>query len=687
MQKNDILNEMNLPLDNPNESLETISRNQFRPLFTPEKFEIRDELIRDKGIDFTIEIKKGGKYTNFKFLVQLKATEGKTINADESVSLQLNTPNINYLLNSGMPAFYVLYIKESSIFYYENVNEFVKGLYQTNPDWSKQNSHALRFSKKMGETEIVKMYDTTLKKGIFQRQVNETLVMQSTSVNSGDKILFDANFTVTGDSEIRNLIEMIGLQLINEGKWREILAVHRNASGSIASTAKYNLVLGVANYYNGNLIEALSFLKSADKNKTELKLEIAHFLNYFIAGTKFSLGLMTDQEYGKQMCQLEEADTIGLYVKLEKAKSKYYTNLSDDSKEKFDQFITDINAIITNPNADDAIRITAKCELILVQGSKNNWDNVTNIALLNAMEILTGPNQSARLQSIGSFIAAQSAWFTQVQELKRLTWESKNYFPYFNIIINEVKVTYEMHAFTSIVQIEQKMPGQSEPQRPDTIPFFTDLLQKMEMALHYYQQVGHIENEVVCLCVMYELLHYINDFSKANAVLSDAEQLIDTYELTEKRERLKFLKNNGTTHQRFKGWIDKVFQTNDVQKREFDQMVTDMKNMDELDRLSVSPRVQTYTIELFPIGRFKFPKNKLQTVIEILNIPHQDVQKRFEFLFSFVVPVANILYTEIMNEGPLDGELADQGITSWRNIYRVRKAFHENKFYRHEITF
>lgn len=40
-----------LPKVNPNESLETISGNLLISLFFPERFEIRGEIDRDKGID------------------------------------------------------------------------------------------------------------------------------------------------------------------------------------------------------------------------------------------------------------------------------------------------------------------------------------------------------------------------------------------------------------------------------------------------------------------------------------------------------------------------------------------------------------------------------------------------------------------------------------------------------------
>ena len=77
-----IFDDMNLPFANSNEELETISNNLFKPLFDVKKFEIRDEIYRDKGIDLHIEIKrenskKQSVYLNFRFVIQLKATESK----------------------------------------------------------------------------------------------------------------------------------------------------------------------------------------------------------------------------------------------------------------------------------------------------------------------------------------------------------------------------------------------------------------------------------------------------------------------------------------------------------------------------------------------------------------------------------------------------------------------------------
>ncbi len=111
-------------------------------------------------------------------------------------------------------------------------------------------------------------------------------------------------------------------------------------------------------------------------------------------------------------------------------------------------------------------------------------------------------------------------------------------------------------------------------------------------------------------------------------------------------------------------------------------MVNEMKKMDEEDRKQKPPKMEYFNIYLFPVGYFRFPEKSTDKVYEILRIKDDQLKKHFDQLFTFIIPVANIYYPEITREGPLDGKLADKGLENWKNIYRVRKAFYENKFYR-----
>src|SRR6267142_1412156 len=98
-----------LPKSSSQETLETISRNKLAAILNPSLFELRFENQRDKGIDLTVELKQNNYYTNFRFAVQLKSTASSKLKKDESISFPIKISNLNYLLNFGMPAYYILY--------------------------------------------------------------------------------------------------------------------------------------------------------------------------------------------------------------------------------------------------------------------------------------------------------------------------------------------------------------------------------------------------------------------------------------------------------------------------------------------------------------------------------------------------------------------------------------------------
>ena len=681
-----ILDEMDLPLTNPNEDLETISKNQLRPLFDVAKFEIRSEYARDKGIDLHIEIKKTTRYTNFRFAVQLKATDTRQFNKDGSISLQLYTSNINYLLNYSMPAWYILFSKSTQVFYCENLNDFVARLNRENPDWQKQESHTLRFSKILSPGAIEEIYNDTIRRGIFHRKINEKLIMQSSALLGAGKVVLDPDFNVTSDQELRKLVEDFGFYVINEGNWAQVILLHKSGSQSIATTAKYNLVLGVANYYAGNVIDALSFLKAASKHTDELSPELVNHLSYFITSVKSDLGLLSTEEYRKQMEPLEDAEQVGLYISLEKAKNSYYETMGKTSEDRFKEFIAEVDQLVASPKADNIFKLNAHIELVLIKGSRNNWENVRQVAIINAAEIIVGPNPAMRKAAKMRFYTANSSWYKEVDGLKTEILESKNHFLYHNLLLNEVKTKYEMLVLTRLISIEQQSPEDKKHRLQDIQPVVRDLVIEVQRILLYYKNIGHIGNQIVALSIEYELQHYLQDFGTAARSLEEAGILAADYELAEKKRRLAYLKNGGTTHELCQAWKDEILADSKAKQQEVQGLIAEMMRLDQSERGQPGTTEGLLTIELLPIGRFTFPETQKAKVYEILPIPNKIVQAQFDKLFSMVIPIANIHYDEVKQEGPVDGNLGDRGIESWRNIYRVRKAFHDHKFYREQLT-
>ena len=680
------LDKMFFPKANPMEELETLSEDKFRTLFDAAKFEYCTKDKRDKGIDLTYEIKRNGQHIGFRFIVQLKSTDSIEPNkTDGSYSVSIDTSNINLLWCSNHPAFYVLYVVNTDTFYYESVHGFVKHLNEKDNAWRNKGTHTLRFNKLFLPNGPTEMYDTASKNGLFQLNLKERTTIISASVNKNDRIMVDADFTIVDDANIRMLVEELGFKLLNQGKCKEILEVHQNATGNVATTALYNLILGIANYYGGSRWDAISFFKKASNLKSDLNKELKMHLEYFDAVVRYAVDQISEEDYNRIMLNLEKSETVGLYIKLDNAKHNYFESLNKNSGYKFEQYVKDIEEIINDPKANDGIKLTAKCELILFQGFKNNSDFIKDIARINVEEEIEGPNLQKRIEYARKLMELNKAWYQNVEVIIKDAEKCQNDFAYHTALINEVKVSYQFMIYASLVTVEKPLIGYPAPVQPDRTAILDVKLKRASLAANYFNQIGHIENAITAYSTMYEIFRYINDLAQANDTMNKLEILVDKLDSRDYKRRLEYLKNGGTTQETFKNWIAKIYSNAEASKKEFDDLRFEMVQMDEAERvIPGKSQGEHLHIDLFPIGYFQFDKNQKELVYEILKITNSETRKAFDQLFEFAIPVANIYNNPIEKEGYEDGNFANKGIESFRNIHRIRKAFFENKFYRSE---
>jgi hypothetical protein len=93
-----------LPISDENAALQRESVKALNALLLGQDDVVfRDERIEDYGVDGSFELKLNGRMTNFRGQVQLKASAHAIPNADGTISLSVNTANLNYLLNGTAP--------------------------------------------------------------------------------------------------------------------------------------------------------------------------------------------------------------------------------------------------------------------------------------------------------------------------------------------------------------------------------------------------------------------------------------------------------------------------------------------------------------------------------------------------------------------------------------------------------
>ena len=378
------LDSMKLPKRSIQEELEQLSRDKLRPLFSQELFLIREETVRDKGIDLSIELKYKNVHTNFRFIVQLKATQSKEANTDGSYSFQIDTSNIQYLLNGGLPAYYITYVKQNDCSYFENLQDFVNRICQNEKPWNQQDTHTLITNKKLNENSISEIYSEVKERCQLSRELLEKIPVKGSSIDS-KKISVDNEYKVTDETSIVKLTEKVGFTIINEGRSKEIISLNEKVSNDIKSPI-YNLIVGVAYYYTSSFYDALAYFKKARQHKSELHQEYVQSLEYFDAAVKFSLGILDENDYKDKINELKDSAHLKYYIELDEIKSRYihsaFSNLG------FRNFKAEIEALIQKSEESKLTQLTIKCECILHWGKKINLDFFQSVCRVNAQHLM-----------------------------------------------------------------------------------------------------------------------------------------------------------------------------------------------------------------------------------------------------------------------------------------------------------
>ncbi|NPA10594.1 MAG: DUF4365 domain-containing protein [Chlorobi bacterium] len=272
--------DLNLPKDSRNKQLEVISRDHFRPLFDVKRFLIKEEHI-DNGVDFRIEVKVNACVTGFGFNFQLKSTESIKPNSDGSYSKNIETTNIEYLLNNGQPAFYGFYVDAENLFYYTDLKKVVFDLNLKNPQWQSQSNHTVRFADKLDPEAINDIYSNALTEGQMLRMIQSSLAQRLANQQLGDKIIIDLNSKVITDSKIIDLIENYGLLMIDECRWTDVINLHKQSTSAHERSPKYNLVIGVSFYYAGEFFKAMDYLRETNNQLQLLETYLKEYMLFF----------------------------------------------------------------------------------------------------------------------------------------------------------------------------------------------------------------------------------------------------------------------------------------------------------------------------------------------------------------------------------------------------------------------
>jgi hypothetical protein len=333
----------------------------------------RDERIEDYGVDGSFELNVAGNMTNFRAQVQMKGSAHVKVTKTDYIPLQVDTTNLNYLLNGSSPL-YILWNAQTNEFWYLWAQEENRRLFRENPSWTQQASITLEFRKRFTREVVPSVIERILQEGRQQRVIRDRLARAT----EGEQVFLriDADsLQITDADAATSLLLLSGTAIIAAGYPQQVLELMHLVEPSKRDLPRMQLTIGYAEYMIGNHWEALGYIRRATARAAELFERDKAFLRTLQDASELHLGLIDSATYEQRMN--ERAGTLTGLEALEARQDALYrrsvrsTDLAQRSElAKELRVVTE--RILNEPQAPPAIKLSSRLLLLFVEGVEAN---------------------------------------------------------------------------------------------------------------------------------------------------------------------------------------------------------------------------------------------------------------------------------------------------------------------------
>lgn len=538
-----------LPKVNPNESLETISGNLFRSLFPVEKFEIRAETDRDKGIDFHVELKKelvsgGWGYTNYRFAIQLKSTNTIKGSAEGNFGMQIFSSNIMYLLNNGMPAYYVFYHHPSGSFYYENVQNLAVHLLSKNPQWYKKAKHKFYFTKALDKQAIQSIYEETYAKGILLSNLNPHLKFPNAE-QSPQRLIIDADNQIYSVSQNIEFIDQFGADLVNRNYFNTVIEIEKRSWPRDNATPRFYLFCGIAYFQRGNLYKALELLNDAKKHSKEFDRQGQAIIAHTILSARYLLDMISKEEYDLEMKKINSLEQSGSFFQIEKA----FEELSSKGTRpdvSIKKFYDSMLKIIENEKSG-VVRIVAYNKIVDAESIILFHDLVMNFTFFVGR--VQEPFQS---RAYVEWLNLEKKFLERLNGIAEYADKCGHHVGVGNLTLTSIKWNYEKALHTHYLACwKGRTFDLVQPINEKMVQMLDKHCSSLDQLSQIYEATEYLENMISCMVLKFEILHFSRQHELAREMKEKILEVISAYGFEGLKKQYDPIFRNGTAHEKF----------------------------------------------------------------------------------------------------------------------------------------
>lgn len=530
-----------LPKSSREEELETISRNLLSLKFDPSLFELRSESQRDKGIDFIGEIKQNGVYTNFRFAIQLKSIESSKKLKDGSITYPIEVSNLNYLVNFGIPSYYILYDYPADQFYIESVGEVYRIFFDKYSSKKTPKTYKVKFRQALDHAKIDMIFKEAFDFGNVQRNVGMHLRLNN---NEGGKL---KGIVIDDIQEVYNIdqniafIENYGYELLNQHAFYRIIEIEERSHPRDNASATFNMVCGIAYYHQHDLLKAINFLKLAYSDLNSLHPEDQAMVTYTLIQAKYLLGIIGKDEFSKEIERVVENENVGTSLQFENLYNKCFEG-NEFGAEQIRKYYDGVIKILDNNPQFADMRIVAYAHVLKAEAKLLLYELVGNYLISIGRKV-----DAYRDLLIAEWLKLDEQYNDQLKELVKFAKENHNFLAVCNLLCVKIEweftKTYYFHSFsnwnkeTLSINIDIRIEDRD---------FLLLLLNDLDPILDTYDKLQHRRNQFHCLVLRFEILHFLGMKNEADTCINLMEKLIEAYELNALHKNLDQLANGHT---------------------------------------------------------------------------------------------------------------------------------------------
>jgi len=536
-----------LPKSSRQETLETISRNKLALVFDPSLFELRPENLRDKGVDMIGEIKHNDANTNFRFAVQLKSTESVKKRKDGSIPYPVEISNLNYLLNFGLPAYYILYDCPSDLFYIVAVAEVYRELQQKYRPEELPKTYKIRFRQVLDQRQLDAIYKETFDTGTLLKKLNFHWRSGSGNEPRPSGLVIDELQDVYSVEQNIAFIERFGIELLNQHRFFQVIEIEQRTYPRNKASARFNMICGIAYYHQASLYKAIELLKLAVGEIDTLHPEDSNMLAYTLLHAKYLLGLVDEQAFRQKKARLVSNEHAGTSLQLENLTEQFFESEERDQSRRINIFYEEVLRVIArHPNFHE-IRVVAYAKILNLEATL-----LLHELAKNALHTLGRKADVYRDVLTAEWLAFDQQFLGQLKELHEYAFKRQNFLAISNLMMEQIewqfRKIYHYHAFNNWVK---ELQGFRATVSADDRKHLLKLLEDVAKVAENYDRLQHRENQFNSLRTRYEIHHFLRDQEEMAKCAVEMEKLIDTYDLNVLRKTFEQMQQGDMRHHKF----------------------------------------------------------------------------------------------------------------------------------------